>query len=212
MPPIGSDRCIVGGLVDLAQQEVGEAGLAFAGTSFEAHGERFRAAPGQRVEDLLDRRAAVAVALGAGLHLGDRLRAAQDEDREHRQLGRRHPPALVGGVAVADRAPAVRRMHEPNQPHRLEREQRGLDRAVVVRHDGMPVGRLVARQTQRVERQRIAVGGRRLLLDEAGEYPRLLTAQRHGCGAQPSTAAYAATTRPSPRGSPRRPPSIRFIM
>ena len=107
--------------------------------------------------------------------------AAQDEDRQHRQLALRQPPPLVGDVAVADRAPAVRRVHEPHQAHRLERQQRGLHGAVVPRHDRVAVRRLVARQAQGVERQRVAVGDRRLLLDEAGDDPGFFLAQHHAC-------------------------------
>lgn len=63
--PAGADRRVAGGLVDLAEEEVREPGLALAGASFEADRERFGTAAGERVEDLFDVRVAVAVAFGA---------------------------------------------------------------------------------------------------------------------------------------------------
>ena len=59
----------------------------------------------------------------------------------------------------------------------LQTVQRVADDRVVVVDHRVAVGGLVARQPQRVERQRIGVGGRALLLQQAAEHPDLAGAQ-----------------------------------
>src|SRR5688572_3721002 len=56
--------------------------------------------------------------------------------------------------------------------------QRRLDLERFVADDGIAVRRLIARAEQRVERERIAVGNRPLLLDEGAEDADLFWAQR----------------------------------
>ena len=65
--------------------------------------------------------------------------------------------------------PLVRRTH----PRARQARQRGPDRRLVVLDHGVAVGRLVARQPQRVQRQRVDVGRRPLLLDQTTEHPQL---------------------------------------
>ena len=137
----------------------------------DALGERLRTARRQRVEHLLDGRPLVwrNQAADTGTELGDGLRAAQRQRRQHEQLTGREVPPLVSGMAISSRAPAVRRMDEADEADRLEREQRGLDRAIVVGDDRTSVGRLIAGEAQRVERQRIALRNRCFLLDQRSE-------------------------------------------
>jgi hypothetical protein len=75
-------------------------------------------------------------------------------------------PLVVGGV------------DEPHVPRRLQRVEASLDREVVVGDDRVAARCLVARRPQGVQRQRVGVRDRGLLLDQAPEDPHLFVTQR----------------------------------
>ena len=88
---------------------------------------------------------------------------------------------LVEQVAVL-RGPAARSAREPDPAAAREAFERLPDGRLVELHDRVAVRRLVAREPQRVEAQRVLVRGRALLLDQRAEHPDLfccqVTAQR----------------------------------
>ena len=98
---------------------------------------------------------------------------------DQRELRVGEAERLVEQVLVLDRArgrPArQRRPLAPPQP-----VQRRADRRLVVVHHRVAVGRLVARQPQRVERERVLVRRRALLLDQARDHPDLDCVRFHG--------------------------------
>jgi len=107
--------------------------------------------------------------LRAPLQLTRGLRSAQEQDAQDRQLLLVQPQGLLGQVAVLDgtaRVPAGQPRH-PVARQPLRRFSHGV--LVVGRHR-IPIGRLVARQPQRVERERVLIGGREALLDQAPEH------------------------------------------
>ena len=162
------------------REHLGPAGLALARRPGQPDRERVRRAGGQGVERGLGvARLVRAQPLGTGAHLRGGLRAPQEQDGEGRLLQRLEAPALVRLVAVAGGAGPGAGVDEPHEPLRLERQQRVLDRPVVVRHDRVPVRRLVAGEAEAVEGQRVRVRNRRLLLDQAGEHPPLDRRQLH---------------------------------
>jgi hypothetical protein len=67
--------------------------------------------------------------------------------------------------------------------------ERRFDRALVVLDDGVAVRRLVAREPQRVQRERILVRRRPLLLDQAAEDADLdgVDVQKRTTGFEPAT-------------------------
>src|SRR5262245_8471112 len=110
----------------------------------------------------------VVQAFRACLQLGDRLRAAEHEYAEHCRLRREQVERLVEQVPVLRDARA-RARRQACPADLTEALRRGAHSRLVVVHDGLTVRRLVAREPQRVERQRILVGCRPLLLDQAAE-------------------------------------------
>jgi hypothetical protein len=116
------------------------------------------------------------LAIAAGLQLAGRLRAAEHQHRQQRRLGLAELERLGQDVFVL-RGPVGRAVDHPGEPAGAQRVERHLDLPVAVGDDGVAAGRLVARGAQRVERHRVRVGDRRLLLDEAPEHPDLLRAQ-----------------------------------
>ena len=71
---------------------------------------------------------------------------------------------------------------------RAEPVERGADRGLVVVDHRIAVGRLVARQPQRVQRERVLVGRRALLLDQAGHHADLDGVRFHGARSLPATS------------------------
>ena len=135
----------------------------------------------------------VVQALAALLQLARRLRAAQHQHAEQRELVGREPERLVEQVAILRRARAVA-ARKPRPAAAVGALQRVLDDALVVVDDRGAVRRLVAREPQRVERERIGVRRRALLLDQAAEHADL---DGIGFHAPEPTAARAAPTRPA---------------
>ena len=108
-------------------------------------------------------------ALGALLELAGRLRAAQQQHAQDGLLIDRDPERLVDEMAVLRRAAAAAaRVADPAPAAELL--QRGAQRRLVVVDDRIAVRRLVAGQSQRVERQRVLIGRRALLLQQAAEH------------------------------------------
>ena len=118
-------------------------------------------------------------AVGALLQLAGRLRAAEHEHAEHRDLVVREPERVLHELPVLDGAAALAR-GEPRPLLAPEPLQRVADRLLVVVDDGVAVRRLVAGEAQRVQRQRVGVGRRPLLLDQAAEHPDLDGVCVHG--------------------------------
>ena len=117
--------------------------------------------------------------VGALLQLAGRLRAAQHQHAEHRDLVVGEPERLLHELPVLHRAAALAR-REPRPLLAPEPLQRVADRLLVVVDDGVAVRRLVAGEAERVERQRVGVGRRSLLLDQAAEHPDLDGVCVHG--------------------------------
>jgi hypothetical protein len=118
---------------------------------------------------------------------GRGLWPAQHQHGEERELGVVQRQRFVEQMSVLDRpaAGATRQPHPAAPGKRLERD---ADRRLVVLDDRFAARRLVARQPQRVQRQRVLVGGRPLLLDQASEHADL------GCG-----RVHAESLKPYPR-------------
>ena len=118
-------------------------------------------------------------ALAARAQLGDGLRAAQEQHGEHRLLVGRDGQRLVEQVAVLRRA-AARRARVPRPAPAAQALERVAQHRLVVVHDRVAVRRLVAREAQRVERQRVLVGRRALLLEQGAEDALFGCRQVHG--------------------------------
>ena len=136
-------------------------------------------------------------ALRALLELAGRLRAAQHQHREHGELVGAEAQRLVEQVPELVRAAGVA-ARQPREAPLGEAVQGLADDRLVVLHDRVAVRRLVARQPQRVEAQRIRVGGRALLLDQAAEDPHLDRVEVHH--PQPPGAGCARSTRSNAAG------------
>ena len=109
-------------------------------------------------------------------------------------------------MAVLGRA-AAGAAGQAHQAAPLQPMQRVADRRVVVLDDRLAVGRLVAGQAQRVQRQRVDVRGRALLLQQAAEHAQLLgaerkTTRRHRSVAGRRLHAHDATEAGLPRRTP----------
>ena len=110
--------------------------------------------------------------LRALLQLAGRLRPAQHQHREDRDLLVRDAHRLVEEVPEL-RGAASRPARQPQPALAVQPLERLADRRVVVLDDGVAVRGLVAREPQRVERERIGVRRRPLLLDQAAEDAKL---------------------------------------
>ena len=114
------------------------------------------------------------------LQLAGRLRPAQHQHAEQRDLFVRHADRVVEQVPELGRA-AARPARKPRPALFGEPVQRSANRRLVVLDDGIAVGRLVAGEPERVQRQRIGLGRRPLLLDQAPEHAQLDRVGVHGC-------------------------------
>jgi len=111
-------------------------------------------------------------ALAALLQLPGGLGAAQHQHREEGDLRFAEPERFVEQVPELDRA-ARRTARKPRPAPANETVERPPDRWVVVVRDGVALGGLVAREPQRVQRERVGVRRRPLLLDQAAENAKL---------------------------------------
>ena len=102
------------------------------------------------------------------LQLARRLRAAQHEHAEDRDLVVPEPERLLHELAILDGAASLAG-GEPRPLLAPEPLQRVADRLLVVVDNGVAVRGLIAGEPEGVQRQRIGVGRRALLLDQAPE-------------------------------------------
>ena len=113
------------------------------------------------------------------VELAGRLRSAQHEDAEHGYLVVAEPERVVEELSVLRRA-APRAARESRPAAAREPLERVVDLVLVVRHDGVAIRRLIARQAESVERERVLVGRRPLLLQQAAEHAQLDRIGVHG--------------------------------
>src|SRR5262249_11647850 len=168
-PIVVRGRLRVGGrpLLAVAAEQLRVTLLLLAGTAREPHRELALCEARKRLLEL------TAVTeppepLGPRLQLARRLRPAQHQHREHGDLGLPKAERLVEEMAELDGA-AAPPAREPRPAAARQAVERRADRRLVVLDDRVAVGRLVAREPERVQRQRVDVRGRALLLDQAAE-------------------------------------------
>jgi len=106
------------------------------------------------------------------------LRPAQHQHREERDPGVVERERAVEQVAEL-RGPAAGPAREPRPAAVAEPVQRLADLVLVEIEDRVAVRRLVAGEPERVERERILVRCRPLLLDEAAQHAQLDGVQVH---------------------------------
>ncbi len=116
-------------------------------------------------------------ALGALLELARRLCAAQHQHADNRLLAVLERQRFGEQVSILWRA-AARAAGQPREAAAFEAVQRVADRRLVVVDHGLAVRRLVARQAQRVQRQRVGIGRGALLFHQAAEHADLNRAER----------------------------------
>jgi hypothetical protein len=144
--------------------------------------------------------------LGARLQLAWGLRSPQQQDGEHRELLAVQTQAILGEVAVLGDAGGMA-ARQPRQAVLAQPLRRRKDGVLVIAGHRITVGRLVAGETQRVDRQRILVRRRPALLDQAAEHALLglgQLAEVHG--ARIGQKARGASVSSHPAGSSQRPP------
>ena len=124
-----------------------------------------------RLLDLFERLERIQ-ALGSLLQLARGLRSAQHQDGEQRELRRARGRAPRRAGAGTSQRGSRRRSRGASSPSGEPLECRA-DRRLVVLDDRVTVRRLVAGEPERVQRQRVGVGSRSLLLDQAAEHPDL---------------------------------------
>ncbi len=107
--------------------------------------------------------------LGAGLELARRLRAPEQEHREHGKFFAVEAERFLREVTVFHCAASVP-ARQPREPVQAQPLSRVPDRRLVVGRHRVTVRRLIARQPQPVERQRILVRSRPALLDQAPQH------------------------------------------
>ena len=112
-------------------------------------------------------------ALGAALELARRLRDRAAASRSARACSAASIRSAWSTrwryFAAREPWPEAKRI----QSRRAQARDRAADRLLVVVDDRVAVGGLVARQAQRVERQRVPVGRRALLLQQAADDAKL---------------------------------------
>ena len=160
-PRVGGD------LLGVLAQQVRVALLALARPPVQPRDEL---ALDQPLEHLVHLYGAVEVVqpVGAREQLPRRLRAAQHQHREQGLLLAADLQRLVEQVAVLGGAAGVA-AGEPRPAPLAEAVERVADRGLVVVHDRVAVGRLVAGQAKGVEGERVGVRRRALLLEQAAE-------------------------------------------
>ena len=105
---------------------------------------------------------------GPLLELTERLWPTQHQDGEQRDLLVRKRERFIEQVAVLERA-AAGAAREPRPTTMRHPVERRLDLTFFVGNDRLAVRRLIACKPQRVQRERIRVRCRALLLDQATE-------------------------------------------
>src|SRR5262245_12021648 len=153
-------------------------------------------APDEGVEGLHDRAEAVEAveALGPLLELAGRLRAAEHEDAQDRGGAGLEPELLVEQLPVL-RGATPRAARNARPAPAGEALERLVDLPLVVADDRIAVRRLIAREPEPVQGQRVLVGGRSLLSQQATEHAQL---DRVGVHARTVRRAVAAWTPAAP--------------
>ena len=108
--------------------------------------------------------------VGVDAKLARGLRAAQHEDGEYGHGLRRDLEDALHVVRVAHHAAAAR-LHDERE--RFQLVDGRLDFAFARLDDGLAARLLVAAGDERVQRERVRVGNRELLLDEHAQHARL---------------------------------------
>jgi hypothetical protein len=111
-------------------------------------------------------------ALGAGAELTRGLRTAQQEDRDQRRLGAVETQLLLEPLVILHH-PKAGRLDEPDQLPVAQVPQRVDQSRLVISHDRVTAGGLVARREQSVQRQRVRVRYCPLLLQQGSQHPLL---------------------------------------
>ena len=167
--PVDGGWATAGAASASASEQVLEAVLLLTGAALDAS----CVAPlGKHAEHPLDvvQRRDRGHALGPGLKLAGRLRAAEQEHGEDRELLAAEAKCLLGQVAVLDGTAAVPAC-QPGQAIQAQALRRLADGGLVVGGDRIAIGRLVARKPQTVQGQRVLIGRGPALLDETPEHP-----------------------------------------
>ena len=174
---IHSGRVVVGG----GDPQAGPALLLLARPAPYVRGERIFAR-GEELEIVLHAAQPVEGrhALCPGAQLTSGLRPAKQEHRHDRALPVVETQCLIEHVAVADDRSAVGGQHEADKLRVLQLVEGGVNRGLVVAHDGLPVRGLVARGHEGVEGERVLLRRRQRLLYQRAEHPRAGRAQTHG--------------------------------
>ncbi len=107
---------------------------------------------------------------------------AQHQHRDHRKLGIAQPERLAEQVLVLDRA-GGRPAGQGGPLSAREPVERGAHRGLVVIDHRIAIGRLVACEAKRVERERVLIGSGALLLHETGDHADLDGIRFHGAQA-----------------------------
>ena len=110
--------------------------------------------------------------LRALVELAGRLGAAEHEHAENRRLVGRKPDGLVEELPVL-RRPASGAAREPRPATPRQSLERLVDLALLVGDDRLAVRRLVAREPEAVQGERILIRRRPLLLEQAAEHTKL---------------------------------------
>ncbi len=112
--------------------------------------------------------------LGAGAELTRRLRAAQQQHGEHGTLVGLEAEPFVESLVVLQRPTPGVGPHHPQQSPVLQGAGRALHGLLVEVDDGIAVAGLVAGLPQRVGRERVRRGHRRLLLQQTAQHALLV--------------------------------------
>src|SRR5262249_12799914 len=141
------------------------------------------------------------------LQLTRSLRPAEHQHREERDLLFAQAERLVEQMPELDR-PAAGPARKTRPAAAAELVERAPDRRLVVVDDGVPVGRLVAREPERVQRERVLVGRRPLLFDQTAQDAQLDGIGIHGrqiIGSASASARAPTMARPYRRAALSRP-------
>src|SRR5918993_3721301 len=162
------DACRMGRLAVVRAEQLTPEVLALARPAREPLDELRVRERRKRVLDVFGRAVRVEP-LDALLELARRLWPAEHQHREQSDLGRDAAERLVEQVPVLGGA-AARATREPYPAPAREPVERGPDLRLTVVDDRVPVRRLVAGEPEPVQRERVLVRRRALLLDEGAEH------------------------------------------
>jgi hypothetical protein len=157
----------------------------------------------ERLLDVLDRPVGIEP-LDPLLELARRLGAAEHEHGEQRDLRRDAAERVVEQMAELG-GTATRPAREPHPAAPGEAVERRPDLRHVVVDDGIAVRRLVAGVPECVQGERVLIGRRALLLDQAAEHPDLNCVRVHANNRSAARSAHGIASRPAWPGAPPAP-------